>query len=207
MRNAERTRGKVLAAAVAEFSQNGYAGARVDRIASRASANKRLIYHHFSGKQAVFEAVLAHRVTTQGEATGDLVRLWMHEALERGDEDIVRFDDRRELAAARVDAARDAQERGDLPTGVDPAYLALARLALEVFPLAFPQLVRVATGHRAASEEFRSAWNRFLRDWYDPRARRPAKPRIRLDRDRVLRAATRPTGAALCASPARASLA
>ena len=189
-RDADRTREKILAAAVIEFSANGLAGARIDRIASRARANKRLIYHHFGGKHAVFEAVLAAQLTTES-TDGDLVRLWMYEALERGDDNIVGLAQRRKLAADRVEAVSRAQGRGELPGDLDPALLATARLALDVFPLAFPQLVRVVVGNRATSNEFRRAWNEFLNGWHGPRTPSAAKPRVRLDRDGIARAAIR----------------
>lgn len=190
-RDPDRTRANVLAAAATEFAANGYAGARIDRIASRAGANKRMIYHHFGGKQAVFEAVLADQLT-MASATEDLVRLWMHEALERGDGDIVSLAERRRLASDQVEAVRTAQDKGELPANLDPALLAVARLALEVFPLAFPQLIRVFMDERATSNEFREAWTGFLEDWYRPRIPARGKPRLRLDRDGVARAATHP---------------
>ena len=189
-RDAESTRRKILAAAIAEFATYGYAGARIDRIASTAGANKRMIYHHFGGKRLVFEAVLADRLST-GTPTKDLVRLWMYEALERGDEDIVRLTERRELAATRVEAVCAKQGRDELPGTPDPAMLALARLALETFPVAFPQLVRVVTGRRATSREFGDAWKEFLHDWYRSPSSRPTKPRLRLDTDQVMRAVRR----------------
>ena len=190
-RNADRTRERILAAAVSEFSANGYAGARIDRIASHAGANKRMIYHHFGGKQAVFEAVLADRLT-KGSENDELVRLWMVEALERGDDDIVGLDERRKSAAERVEAVRAAQGNGELPGHLDPTFLATARLALDIFPLAFPQLVRVVAGKRATSNPFREAWRDFLDEWPQPRNPPRTKPRMRLDRTGVARAATRP---------------
>ena len=190
MRDPGRTRANILAAAVAEFAANGYAGARIDRIAARASANKRMIYHHFGGKQAIFEAVLADQLTTQS-ATDDLVRLWMHEALERGDGEIVGLAERRKLAAAEIEGVRTAQATGELPAGLDPALLAVARLALDVFPLAFPQLVRVFVGNAATSTRFRRAWTEFRRDWNGARPRSHTKPRLRLDRDGIARVVTR----------------
>ncbi|MDE0038139.1 MAG: TetR family transcriptional regulator [Gammaproteobacteria bacterium] len=188
-RNPDRTRAKILAAAVAEFAANGFAGARVDRIASRAGANKRMIYHHFGGKQAVFEAALADQLTT-GSATEDLVRLWMHEALDRGGGDIVSFAERRQLAAGQIEAVRTAQEKGELRADVDPALLTVARLALTVFPLAFPQLVRVYMGNRATLNEFREAWGGFQQNLYASASRPRAKPRLRLDRGAIAKAAT-----------------
>ena len=57
-RDAEATRREILAAATAEFSRKGLGGARVDGIALRAKANKRMIYHYFGSKEKLFTAVL-----------------------------------------------------------------------------------------------------------------------------------------------------
>ncbi|WP_299141155.1 TetR/AcrR family transcriptional regulator [uncultured Tateyamaria sp.] len=57
-RDADATRGRILAAAKTEFAKLGLAGARVDEIAERAGSNKRMIYHYFGGKEALFCAVL-----------------------------------------------------------------------------------------------------------------------------------------------------
>lgn len=51
------TRKRILEAARAEFAQYGIAGARVDRIADAASANKAQLYTYFGNKEALFEAV------------------------------------------------------------------------------------------------------------------------------------------------------
>lgn len=56
------TRARLLAAGYDEFVQHGLAGARVDRIATAASANKQAIYLYFGSKEALFEAVLADRL-------------------------------------------------------------------------------------------------------------------------------------------------
>src|SRR6201996_9826826 len=65
-RDAEATKGRILTAATAEFAAHGIAGARVDRIAAAADANKSLIYAYFGNKDglfdAVFEAVVAGTV-------------------------------------------------------------------------------------------------------------------------------------------------
>ena len=57
-RDPERTRAKILDAATREFSRYGLGGARVDRIAARAGANKRMLYYYFGDKDALFLAVL-----------------------------------------------------------------------------------------------------------------------------------------------------
>lgn len=51
------TRRRLLDAATDEFSRRGIAGARVDRIAHAAEANKAQIYAWFSSKDGLFDAV------------------------------------------------------------------------------------------------------------------------------------------------------
>src|SRR5262249_16885173 len=63
MRNAEATRERILAAALAEFSAHGIAGARVDRIAQAAGCNKNLIYIYFEDKETLFTTVLRKHLT------------------------------------------------------------------------------------------------------------------------------------------------
>ncbi|KAA0691460.1 TetR/AcrR family transcriptional regulator [Neorhizobium sp. P12A] len=58
LRDAERTSTAILAAATKEFAERGYGGARVDAIAARANINKRMLYHYFGGKDALYVAVL-----------------------------------------------------------------------------------------------------------------------------------------------------
>jgi AcrR family transcriptional regulator len=57
-RDPERTREAILAAATAEFAAKGIGGARVDAIAARAGANKRMIYHYCGNKQRLYLSVL-----------------------------------------------------------------------------------------------------------------------------------------------------
>jgi AcrR family transcriptional regulator len=52
------TRRKILAAAIAEFAAAGLAGARFDEIARRAGVGKRMLYHYFGNKEALWLAVL-----------------------------------------------------------------------------------------------------------------------------------------------------
>jgi AcrR family transcriptional regulator len=57
-RDADATRARILDAAKAEFARLGLGGARVDEIADKARANKRMIYHYFGSKEELFTAVL-----------------------------------------------------------------------------------------------------------------------------------------------------
>jgi len=57
-RDSTATKKRILDAATAEFARFGLAGARVDRIAERAEANKQLIYAYFGGKEELFDHAL-----------------------------------------------------------------------------------------------------------------------------------------------------
>ena len=61
-RNPQRTRQRILQAAFKEFAAKGFAGARVDNIARRASINKRMLYHYFGDKEALFREVLRRKI-------------------------------------------------------------------------------------------------------------------------------------------------
>jgi TetR/AcrR family transcriptional regulator len=58
---------RILAAAAAEFSARGYAGARVDRIARRARVNKAMLYYHFHSKQDLYRAMLRQTFAMAGQ--------------------------------------------------------------------------------------------------------------------------------------------
>jgi AcrR family transcriptional regulator len=55
---ASATRQRILDAALAEFAEKGLAGSRVDEIALRAGANKRMLYAHFGSKEELWLTVL-----------------------------------------------------------------------------------------------------------------------------------------------------
>lgn len=74
--DAQATQRRLLEAAKAEFALRGIAGARVDRIAAAANANKAQIYHYFGSKDDLFDAVFDMLVTETTDQTpldaGDL---------------------------------------------------------------------------------------------------------------------------------------
>jgi AcrR family transcriptional regulator len=72
VRDAEASRARILDAATAEFAAFGLAGARVDRIADAADANKRMLYYYFGNKEALFLAVLERTYANIREAEGEL---------------------------------------------------------------------------------------------------------------------------------------
>lgn len=57
-RNPGKSRQAILNAAKSEFCLYGFSGARVERIARKAKANMRMIYHYFGSKEGVYLAVL-----------------------------------------------------------------------------------------------------------------------------------------------------
>jgi len=58
VRDPDRTRAEIMAVATREFSDQGYAGARVDEIAAKTRTTKRMIYYYFGGKEGLYLAVL-----------------------------------------------------------------------------------------------------------------------------------------------------
>lgn len=63
-RDPEATRRRIFDAAAGEFARHGIAGARIDRIARSARANKQLIYAYFGGKQDLFDRVVTELVAS-----------------------------------------------------------------------------------------------------------------------------------------------
>lgn len=87
----ERTRAAVLAAARQEFTERGYAEAKVDRIAERAELTRGAVYSNFPSKRALYLAVLVDLVErsaggrepaspstiSAGEALNAFARVWL----------------------------------------------------------------------------------------------------------------------------------
>lgn len=84
-RDAEATKIRILAAAREEFAMSGLGGARIDKIAEAAEANKQMIYHYFGSKDLLFAAVLEEEYDAfrKAEAALDLDRLEPVAALEK----------------------------------------------------------------------------------------------------------------------------
>jgi len=66
-RDADATRERILAAATVEFAAHGFAGGRVERIASEAQSNVRMIYAYYGGKSGLFDATLAQALSRMAE--------------------------------------------------------------------------------------------------------------------------------------------
>ncbi len=84
-RDPERTRARILDAARDEFAAHGLGGARVDRIAASAGANKRMLYYYFGNKDDLFLAVLegAYAHIREAEKALHLTEIEPPEAIRR----------------------------------------------------------------------------------------------------------------------------
>ena len=174
---------RILAAAMQEFTAHGLAGARVERIAGAAGQNKQLIYYYFGNKQGLFEAVIAamtdrfrainidlpdaveqrpHFYADAAAQDRGFVRLLQWEALEQGDGEVVREQERRAYFAERVAELAQRQAEGEIPADLDVAQLFLAFQALASHPYAFPQMARHITGYDVDDPVFVAARERFL---------------------------------------------
>lgn len=68
--NTEVTRTELVAAARAHFAERGYAAARTEEIVGETGLTRGALYHHFSNKKSLFQAVLE---SLQTELTEEVV--------------------------------------------------------------------------------------------------------------------------------------
>jgi len=175
---------RILASALKEFSGKGFAGARVDAIARSAAVNKRMLYHYYGCKRGLFREVLrqklAQRTAWLAASPMNPVELlpywfdlackdpqWIHllqwEALQLSQKKLIEEQKRREAAAQGVRKIRRRQYLGLLSSKFNAQHILLSNMALTMFPLAFPQITRIVTGHAATEPRFIRQYNDFLR--------------------------------------------
>ena len=195
-RDPQRTRDRILSAALEEFAAEGFAGARVARIARRARINKRMLYHYFGNKEDLFREILDRKLQERSgwvtEAPTDLgasltawfqmacedrdfIRLIQWEALRQDEGAVLREPERRASFVRAVGDLRERQRAGLLPAALDPGHLLLAILGLVTYPLAFPQVTRLVTGRSPSDPAFRKQRVAFLRGFSDALAGRRAE--------------------------------
>ncbi|MDW6061406.1 TetR family transcriptional regulator [Streptomyces sp. FXJ1.4098] len=168
-RDAEATKARIFAAATAEFATHGIAGARIDRIAREAKANKQLIYAYFGDKAELFRQVVQHamldlaaavppdpenpdgyldRLMAYHAARPELLRLMLWEGLEYGSGgfEVQREQERREYYAAKAAAFAAAQEKGAIERYLPPEHLVFIISALAGWPVAVSQFRNLLVG-------------------------------------------------------------
>ncbi len=183
-RNLARTRDRILKAALAEFAANGLAGARCSEIAGRAGVNKRMLFYCFGSKESLYREILRRKFSERAaffESVPDdlartilhwyeafssdfeLVRLLEWEALGTSGDELIGEQERRQYFKRTLARLRRAQARGLVPLEVDLAQLQISIIALTAFPLAFPQMSRLASGLAPTDPRFRRKRLQFLR--------------------------------------------
>ncbi len=166
------TRRRLLDAALHEFAKHGLAGARVDRIAEQAKANKRLIYAYYGNKEQLFDTVMVHSLGVLADAVPfsatdlpgyagalfdhmranpALVRLTLWKMLERpGVSDL-----ETQVYRPKVDALAAAQRAGTVRSDVSPPDLLMIVLGMVAsWFMASPSLhaLAAATGGEAGGD-------------------------------------------------------
>ncbi|WP_285580217.1 TetR/AcrR family transcriptional regulator [Actinoallomurus iriomotensis] len=166
-KTAERTRERILDAAVAEFGAKGYAGARTAGIAARAGVNQQLISYYFGGKQGLLTELCRRRQQAESSMVPpdasfeesvaayldaildhpDWARLVVWQAL--GDrpfadaEEDERFAEaRRSTTAKALEGIRHRQRDGEVTGEIDPAFALLVAYAVVLSPITMPQFVQ-----------------------------------------------------------------
>ena len=150
----DSTRERIVAAATAEFSRYGIAGARIERIAKAAKTSKERVYAHFPGKEALYAYVSGRELTAVAEATrmdpADLpgyagrlhdyfvdhperYRLMTWGQLELADGQAPTVDEAtRVISERKIEQLRKAQESGVLDPSWDPldVLILISRIAM-----------------------------------------------------------------------------
>jgi AcrR family transcriptional regulator len=181
-RDADRTRQRILDAALGEFADKGYAGARVREIADRAGVNAQLISYYFGGKEGLYEELI--RRWHQREANleqldlslADLVLGYLQVGFDQPElmrmfvwENLTRTRGSRAGGAAsdgdppEVADLRRRQAAGEIADDIDPACLLVAIMGAVSAPSTMPQEIERLCGVPAASEEFHKRYGDQLR--------------------------------------------
>ncbi|MEH6372824.1 TetR family transcriptional regulator [Streptomyces sp. KLMMK] len=182
-----RTRQALLDAAVDEFAEHGFDGARIERIGTRAGVNKERIYQYFGNKQRLFGQVLEtelERIATtipltaeQAEDLGhyagllydyhrarpQFIRLLHWEGLQDRGGPALKEPERTATYGSRVAALARTQRDGALDTGLRPEELFYAVLALAAWWFTVPQAVRMIFGGPSDPEAERASLIRLVR--------------------------------------------
>lgn len=160
-RDPEATKARIFKAATTEFAAYGISGARIDRIARNAQANKQLIYSYFGDKNRLFEHVLNRAMDDVASAVStditdldawtedhlnyhqehpELMRLMLWEALESDPYNPVGRIERQAHYRAKTQKVADAQAKGIINPDVPPAHMLMLLMSLINYQGAIPQL-------------------------------------------------------------------
>jgi AcrR family transcriptional regulator len=179
---AKDSKTRILKTALDEFTEHGYAGARVGRIATASRTNKQLIYYYFGGKEALFQHVLdgVYEEVLQAEKSVPhdlehnllywmefhqkhpyLLRLLEWEGMVYARKSKASAKPRRmwKLSLERIE--RNQGVPGWL-SGLNEGQTLIAYMALVTWPIAFPQICRQITGMDSDDPKFVRDRTRFI---------------------------------------------
>lgn len=118
-RDTRATRNKLLAAALNEFVEKGFSGARVDSVAREAKVNKRMIYHYFGSKKGIWDAIFGedywNSLSAEQKTKMQLWKMLASDQMPSNQQD--------DLIARSLEIA-DMQAEGLLRNDVDPVCVA-----------------------------------------------------------------------------------
>jgi AcrR family transcriptional regulator len=168
MPDPESTKRRIFEAAVEEFAEYGSAGARVDRIAAKARANKESIYRYFGTKEELLRRVIDQYIDELGEqmlpkTTGlpeyaddlsrfhvehpEFLRMSLWEGLEYdGELDASSLERRRQRYADKLVAVEQQQRDGIIDPELDPRLLLAVLFGMVNYWFTLPQRVKMLFG-------------------------------------------------------------
>lgn len=174
-RDPERTRARILDAAVTEFAAHGFAGARIAAIAARAGVNQQLISYYFESKEGLYEAISENWRQRQAELVApdaglpEQLRRYAMEAVHNpagvrllawgGLEYSGPASDPDQASRAdgmrrTIDEIRARQDQGRLPAELDPACLMVMLMAAAMAPTTLPHVIEGVSGTDPRAPEF-----------------------------------------------------
>jgi TetR/AcrR family transcriptional regulator len=174
-RDPERTKARILEAAIEEFSAKGYTGARVSEIASRAGVNQQLIAYYFDGKAGLYrelgrqwrayeaqafpedlggaETIKRYVRTSVDHRQGSRLLAWEGLGDTGTDPDEEEAKERDARLQQEVEQIRERQRNGEIDDRIDAAALHLIALSAANALTVYPQLARGVFGADAQSPE------------------------------------------------------
>jgi AcrR family transcriptional regulator len=178
VRDAERTKRKLLDAALSEFAANGYDGARVGEIAARAGVNKQLISYYFGGKEGLFRAMTREWLDDERDQAGpdvpagEALRWYLRDNLK--DPRIGRLamwqalsndlpeEESEEDTAREVALMRERQRRGEIAAELDPAAVQIALMGMTMAPVVFRRTAKRLFGVDIDDPDFETRYGDTL---------------------------------------------
>ena len=173
--NPEATKRRIFAAAVDEFATHGVAGARVDRIATNAKANKESIYRYYGTKDELLGRVLDQYLDERGHdmlptskdldqyaadmiafhrAHPEFLRLSLWEALESGSQlSSEHVAHRREHYQSKLESVTEMQSAGAIDPDIDPRFLLIVLYAMAGWWFVLPQSARMIMGEELDADD------------------------------------------------------